>query len=243
MEEVGDLDGAIAERRAVLALRPVDRAVAHYQIARLLHLKGDHAAARSAVLAALEIAPNYEDALDLLLELRRGGVGAMSASRVTLPALFAGLGTLAAGVVALAIARPESIAVEPVAAIPHATPQQYPTVPYDGTFTFVRVRFNAGRRSFGGFGRGRNPGWAHDYPYADENFIKILDEVTLLGPNTDGTNVIDAGDPELHSYPIAYVSEPGGWAPTQEELDNIAATTSARADSSSSTTSAATANG
>ncbi len=75
MEEVGDLDGAIAERRAVLALRPVDRAVAHYQIARLLHLKGDHAAARSAVLAALETAPNYEDALDLLLELRRGGSG------------------------------------------------------------------------------------------------------------------------------------------------------------------------
>ena len=75
MEEVGDLDGAIAERRAVLALRPVDRAVAHYRIARLLHLKGDRAAARSAVLAALEIAPNYEDALDLLLELRRGGAG------------------------------------------------------------------------------------------------------------------------------------------------------------------------
>ena len=73
MEEVGDLDGAIAERRAVLALRPVDRAVAHYRIARLLHLKGDRPAARSAVLAALEIAPNYEDALDLLLELRRGG--------------------------------------------------------------------------------------------------------------------------------------------------------------------------
>ena len=49
--------------------------MAHYQIARLLHLKGDRGAARSAVLAALEIAPNYEDALDLLLELRRGGSG------------------------------------------------------------------------------------------------------------------------------------------------------------------------
>ena len=75
MEEAGDLDGAITERRAVLALRPVDRAVAHYQVARLLHLKGDRAAARGAVLAALEIAPNYEAALDLLLELRRGGSG------------------------------------------------------------------------------------------------------------------------------------------------------------------------
>ena len=75
MEEVGDLDGAVLERRAVLALRPVDRAEAHYQVARLLHLKGDRAAARGAVLAALEIAPNYEEALDLLLELRRGGAG------------------------------------------------------------------------------------------------------------------------------------------------------------------------
>ena len=75
LEEVDDLDGAIAERRAVLALRPVDRAVAHFRIARLLHLKGDRQAARSAVLAALEIAPNYEEALDLLLELRRGGSG------------------------------------------------------------------------------------------------------------------------------------------------------------------------
>ena len=75
MEELGDIDGAIAARRAVLALRPVDRAVAHYQIARLLNLKGDRVAARSAVLAALEIAPNYEEALDLLLELQRGGPG------------------------------------------------------------------------------------------------------------------------------------------------------------------------
>ena len=75
LEEVGDLDGAVVERRAVLALRPVDRAAAHYRLARTLHLKGDRTAARSAVLAALELAPNYEEALDLLLELRRGGSG------------------------------------------------------------------------------------------------------------------------------------------------------------------------
>ena len=108
--------------------------------------------------------------------------------------------------------------------VPQATLQEFPGVPYDGTYTFVRVRFNNGRRGFGrGFGRGGGPGWAHDYPYADDNFIKILSEVTLLGPNTDGTNVISADDPELHSYPIAYVSEPGEWAPTQAEVDNLAA--------------------
>ena len=75
LEEVGDLGGAVVERRAVLALRPVDRAAAHYRLARTLNLAGDRAAARSAVLAALELAPNYEEALDLLLELRGGGPG------------------------------------------------------------------------------------------------------------------------------------------------------------------------
>ena len=75
MEAAGDLEATVLERRAVLALDPVDRATAHYELARALHLKGDRAAARSAVLAALEIAPNYEEALDLLLELRRGGPG------------------------------------------------------------------------------------------------------------------------------------------------------------------------
>jgi len=75
MEGVGDLEGAVLERRAILALGPVDRATAHFELARTLHLAGDRAAARRAVLAALEIAPNYEAALDLLLELRREGPG------------------------------------------------------------------------------------------------------------------------------------------------------------------------
>ena len=70
----------------------------------------------------------------------------------------------------------------PAAPVPHATLQDFPKVPYDGTYTFVRVRFNTGGgRNFSrGFGRGGGPGWAHDYPYADDNFIKILDEVTSL---------------------------------------------------------------
>ena len=50
-------------------------ASAHFRLARVLHRSGDAAGARSAVLAALEIAPNYEEALDLLLELRRGRPG------------------------------------------------------------------------------------------------------------------------------------------------------------------------
>lgn len=70
-EQLGDWEGASMARRAVLALDPVDRAAAHFRLARVLYWGGDRAQARRQVLAALEIAPNYEEALDLLLELRR----------------------------------------------------------------------------------------------------------------------------------------------------------------------------
>ena len=128
---------------------------------------------------------------------------------------------------AAAAIRPPPSAADPAAPGPSLSSslQHFLNVPYDGSYTFVRVRFNSfRRRSFSpGFGRGGGPGWAHDYPYADDNFIKILDEVTLLGPNTEGTNVIDAEDPEIHRYPIAYVSEPGEWSPSQAEVDNLTA--------------------
>ncbi len=61
---------AARERRALLALSPADPAEAHYRLALALHRGGDAGGARSAVLDALEIAPNFEAALDLLLEIR-----------------------------------------------------------------------------------------------------------------------------------------------------------------------------
>jgi len=60
----------LRERRAVLALDPVDRPQALYQLARAYRDVGDRGAARRTVLEALEQAPNYQDALDLLLELQ-----------------------------------------------------------------------------------------------------------------------------------------------------------------------------
>ena len=116
---------------------------------------------------------------------------------------------------------PGPAAASPAPPLP-ATVQAPPNVPYDGTFTFVRVRFNSTGRGFSrGFGGGRGPGWAHDYPYADENVIRILDEISLIDVNMTGTNVLDADDPELLRYPLAYVSEPGEWTATQAEVDNL----------------------
>ncbi|HEX9886811.1 MAG TPA: tetratricopeptide repeat protein [Longimicrobiales bacterium] len=73
-EEMGEHDREVRERRAVLSLDPVDRADAHYRLASALARAGRPSDARREVLAALEIAPNFEDALELLLVLR-GGAG------------------------------------------------------------------------------------------------------------------------------------------------------------------------
>jgi tetratricopeptide (TPR) repeat protein len=68
--ELGDHDTAVRERRAIVALDPVDLADAHYQLARALVAAGRAGEARREVLRALEIAPNYAAAQDLLLDLR-----------------------------------------------------------------------------------------------------------------------------------------------------------------------------
>lgn len=68
----GDAQGVVRERRAVVALRPVDRAEALYQLAVALRDAGDRGEARTQVIRALEAAPAFERAQELLLELSGG---------------------------------------------------------------------------------------------------------------------------------------------------------------------------
>jgi tetratricopeptide (TPR) repeat protein len=74
-DQLGEPGGAVRARRAVVALRPVDLAQARYRLARSLLASGDRAGARSEVLRALEIAPAFESAQELLLELRDAAGG------------------------------------------------------------------------------------------------------------------------------------------------------------------------
>lgn len=64
-----DFDMASREFRAVLALGPVDRAAAHTDLAESYFKGGKRPEAKKQTLAALEIAPTYERAQDLLLKL------------------------------------------------------------------------------------------------------------------------------------------------------------------------------
>ena len=98
-------------------------------------------------------------------------------------------------------------------------------VPYDGKFTFARLRVSSGGGVFGGRFRrgGQGPGWSHDYPRAERNFMKILKEITTLDPfmGPEGGAIVSIGDPELFKFPFAYMSEPGEWNQTDEEALNL----------------------
>jgi len=69
--EAGRADLARREFEAVLALDPLDRATAEYNLARAYVKIGDLASARLHVLQALERAPTFAPALQLLLQVKR----------------------------------------------------------------------------------------------------------------------------------------------------------------------------
>src|SRR5829696_7715426 len=82
-------------------------------------------------------------------------------------------------------------------------------VKYDGRFVIVRLWYQA------------YPGWSYDYPDMEQNLSKILEALTLIGPNPRGTNIFRMDDPELLKFPIAYLSEPGYWYPTESEARGL----------------------
>ncbi|MBX7187386.1 MAG: tetratricopeptide repeat protein [Vicinamibacteria bacterium] len=61
----------VEARRAIVALDPVDKAEAYYQLALAEIDAGDRAAARRSVLRSLEVAPRFERAQELLLRIHR----------------------------------------------------------------------------------------------------------------------------------------------------------------------------
>jgi tetratricopeptide (TPR) repeat protein len=70
-----DYPGAIREFGAVLAMNPLDKVSAEYGLARAYFAAGQREQARHHVLAALENAPSYRPALQLLLQLEDADKG------------------------------------------------------------------------------------------------------------------------------------------------------------------------
>lgn len=86
-----------------------------------------------------------------------------------------------------------------------------PNAPYDGRFTFARLRYTVYGRS----------GWEFDYPAMERNFMTIMAELTTLRPHVRESNIHTMDDTALFRYPIAYLSEPGYWLPNEREAAGL----------------------
>ena len=88
-----------------------------------------------------------------------------------------------------------------------------PNVPYDGRFTFIRLRYEGGNP--------RDPGWRHDYPRGERHFTKILSELSTVDARTHESNILALSDKEIFRYPVLYMSEPGYWRPSNADIGNL----------------------
>lgn len=85
-----------------------------------------------------------------------------------------------------------------------------PPTPYDGTFTLVRLWY------------ANHPGWSYDWPDMEDNLTLLLPQLTAIrqNPHANGT-ILRMDDPELMKFPIAYLSEPGHWYPSDSEVEGL----------------------
>ena len=96
-------------------------------------------------------------------------------------------------------------------------------IPYVGNFIFLRLRFDEAYTSRGGYEWGLDMGWNHDFPRAEYNLSMMIEELTNLPATVDyrGGNIHSFTDPEIFNYPFVYISEPGYWIASDEEVHNL----------------------
>ena len=95
-----------------------------------------------------------------------------------------------------------------------------PNAKYDGRFTFVRVKYETAP---GGYWWRGLPSWSHGYPLAEQNLMKIMNEVSYLGANDETINTLTLDDPDLFKYPVAYIIEVSWWTLTDREAAGLRA--------------------
>jgi hypothetical protein len=92
-------------------------------------------------------------------------------------------------------------------------------------FTFGRVKFTyppspPSHRWPGAIGDGNGPPWSHDWPRSEENFMKIMAEVTKLDVNPGG-HIFTFESDDCFKYPIAYLCEVGYIELSDKEAHNM----------------------
>jgi len=86
---------------------------------------------------------------------------------------------------------------------------------YDGRFTFARIKYETAP---GGFYYMGLPAWAHGYPTAEQNFQRLLKELSTARVHLEATSVVALDDPELMKYPVVFMTEAGFWTMNEKEM-------------------------
>jgi Domain of unknown function (DUF4159) len=97
---------------------------------------------------------------------------------------------------------------------PEGQIQVLPNIPYDGRFTFVRVTYDTAP---GGYWYGGMPAWAHGYPIAERNLMKIANDLSYLNAHDEGIVTLPLDDPKIFKYPIIYIIEVSWWTLTDKQ--------------------------
>ena len=92
--------------------------------------------------------------------------------------------------------------------------------PYNGRFTFARLKFTTGP---GGFYYQGLPAWAHGFMKAENNLTRIVAAISKARFNLDASNVIALDDPELMKYPVSYMAEADYWTMNDKEAMGLRA--------------------
>ena len=79
-------------------------------------------------------------------------------------------------------------------------------IPYTGEFTLARLWYPY------------YEGWSFDWPEMEQNLGRILESITAIKPNFRGSNILRMDDPNMLKFPVAYLSEPGYWHPSDAEV-------------------------
>ena len=106
--------------------------------------------------------------------------------------------------------------------VPAPPEMPYTNAPYNGRFTFARVKFRPSQWGPGNYVWGLDLKWNHDYPRADRHFLSILQETTSIDPNMEPV-IVGFDEPALFDYPIVYICEPGYWTLNEKETSNLRA--------------------
>lgn len=89
----------------------------------------------------------------------------------------------------------------------------------DSEFIFARVQFNM-RMSYA-LMREREAPWHHDYPFAEDLYLNMLQELTGIHTTDESFQIVQLDSRDIFRYPFLYVSEPGFIDLTPKELVNL----------------------